>query len=136
MQTSIDLDVLRERTKLEPVQLAIDGSSFIPVLAGLAKDAQIRGTVIVAFQDGALSSPEDKHNIAERFESLYQEQSKISHRFDYFFVENFLSYQRRPPTFAQLRRWRTSAPIVIDFRVIPVRTHACKTQSCCQTGRG
>src|SRR5438477_4523341 len=69
MQTSIDLDVLRERTKFEPVQLALDGSSFVPVLAGLAKDAEIRGTVLVAFQDSALISPDDKQNIAYRYQN-------------------------------------------------------------------
>jgi hypothetical protein len=47
IQLDADLDVLRVRTGLEPVQLAIDGSNFRPVLAGLAADPAIRGTVIV-----------------------------------------------------------------------------------------
>jgi hypothetical protein len=91
MQTGIDLDVLRDKTGLEPVQLAIDGSSFIPVLAGLAKDARITGTVIVAFQDGALIATEGASDIADRYESLYEEQSGAFKQFDYFFVENLLS---------------------------------------------
>ena len=60
MQTAIDLDVLRVRTKQEPVQLAIDASSFIPILAGLAKDPAIRGTVIVSFMDSTLTMPQDQ----------------------------------------------------------------------------
>ena len=42
---------VRARTGLAPVQLAIDGSSFVPVLDGLARDPSIRGTVIVGFID-------------------------------------------------------------------------------------
>ncbi len=68
MQTDIDLDVLRIRTGLEPVQLAIDASSFIPILAGLAKDPAIRGTVIVSFMDSTLTTPEDKNSIANRYQ--------------------------------------------------------------------
>ena len=55
MQCDIDTDVLRERTALEPVQLAIDGNSFVPVLAGLAADPNVRGTVVVSFLDEALA---------------------------------------------------------------------------------
>lgn len=50
VQLGLDLDVLRRETGLEPVQLAIDGSSFIPVFLGLAEDPAITGTVLVDFQ--------------------------------------------------------------------------------------
>jgi len=49
MQLDLDLDTLRTRTGLEPVQLAIDGSSFLPVLEGLASDPRVVGTVLVDF---------------------------------------------------------------------------------------
>jgi hypothetical protein len=49
-----DLDVLRQKTGLEPVQLAIDGSNFLPVLADLAADPAVRGTVLVDLGDHQL----------------------------------------------------------------------------------
>ena len=49
-----DLEVLRHETGLEPVQLAIDGSNFLPVLADLAADPSVRGTVLVDFGDHLL----------------------------------------------------------------------------------
>jgi len=62
MQLDIDLDVLREQSGLEPVQLAIDGSSFMPVLEGLAADPTIIGTVWVDYADHLItdSHKEDK----------------------------------------------------------------------------
>jgi len=62
MQLDIDLDVLRERTGLEPVQLAIDGSSFMLVLEGLAADPTITGTVWVDYADHLITDlrKEDK----------------------------------------------------------------------------
>ncbi len=52
----VDLDVLRRETGLEPVQLAIDGSSFVPVLEDLADDPSITGTVLVGYQDNVVAS--------------------------------------------------------------------------------
>jgi hypothetical protein len=52
VQLDLDLDVLRHETKLEPVQLAVDGSSFIPVLNNLAQDPRVTGTVMVEYEDG------------------------------------------------------------------------------------
>ncbi|MEN3292261.1 MAG: hypothetical protein V7642_1514 [Burkholderiales bacterium] len=54
IQLGVDLDILRKETGLEPVQLAIDGSAFTPVLAGLAADPAIRGTIIVDYYDHAV----------------------------------------------------------------------------------
>lgn len=48
MQLDVDLDVLAATTGLTPVQLAIDGSEFLPVLADLAADESITGTVLVS----------------------------------------------------------------------------------------
>ncbi|MBI5938598.1 MAG: hypothetical protein HY850_12240 [Betaproteobacteria bacterium] len=50
VQLDFDLAVLRDATGLEPVQLAIDGSSFVPILEGLANDPEINGTVLVGIQ--------------------------------------------------------------------------------------
>jgi hypothetical protein len=51
MQLDVDLDTLRDMTGKEPVQLAIDGSSFVSVLADLAADDSVTGTVLVDYQD-------------------------------------------------------------------------------------
>jgi len=59
IQLGIDLDVLRTETGLEPVQLAVDGSSFVPILKGLADDPAILGTILIDYSPnvvaGALS---------------------------------------------------------------------------------
>lgn len=57
MQLDVDLDVLRERTGLEPIQLAIDGTSFVPVLLDLGADNAFRGTVLVDFTDQSAFDP-------------------------------------------------------------------------------
>jgi hypothetical protein len=49
IQLGLDLEVLRRETGLEPVQLAVDGSSFVPILKGLADDPTIRGTILVDY---------------------------------------------------------------------------------------
>jgi hypothetical protein len=54
IQLGVDLEVLRKETGLEPVQLAIDGSAFMPILAGLAADPAIRGTIIIDYYDHAV----------------------------------------------------------------------------------
>lgn len=54
IQLGADLEVLRRETGLEPVQLAIDGSNFMPVLADLAADPGVRGTVILDFSEHLL----------------------------------------------------------------------------------
>src|SRR5262245_61597495 len=56
MHVGIDLDTLRKMTGLEPVQLAIDASSFVPVLGGLADDPRVTGTVVVSFLPRAVEN--------------------------------------------------------------------------------
>ena len=48
IQLGIDLDVLDQMTGRQTIQLAIDGNSFLPVMADLANDIQITGTIIVS----------------------------------------------------------------------------------------
>lgn len=55
IQLDVDLDILRQKTGLEPIQLAIDGDSYVPVLQGLARDPAIRGTVVVDLMPGPVS---------------------------------------------------------------------------------
>jgi len=54
MQLDVDLPTLRQLTGKEPVQLAIDGGSFVPVLADLAADESVKGTVLVDYYDDAV----------------------------------------------------------------------------------
>lgn len=51
MQLDVDLETMAGLTGRPVVQLAIDGSSFVPVLAELASDDRVTGTVIVDYQD-------------------------------------------------------------------------------------
>lgn len=51
IQLDVDVGTLRSLTGMEPVQLAIDGSSFVPVLADLADDERVTGTILVDYQD-------------------------------------------------------------------------------------
>jgi hypothetical protein len=53
----LDLDTLRRETGFEPVQLAVDGSSFVPVLKGLAEDPRVRGTILVDLAENVLTVP-------------------------------------------------------------------------------
>ena len=74
MQTDLDLDVLRAGSKLEPVELALDGSSFVPVLAGLARDSEVTGTVLVGFSDVEVMR-QDAASAATRYETAYEKNS-------------------------------------------------------------
>jgi hypothetical protein len=51
MQLDVDIEKLRDLSGMQPVQLAIDGSSFVSVLADLADDPDVTGTVLVEYQD-------------------------------------------------------------------------------------
>lgn len=61
---------LRQATGLEPVQLAIDGGSFVPVLEGLARDERFRGSIIVSYTDAPLVS--SRPDVATEFEERYE----------------------------------------------------------------
>ncbi|HEX2667172.1 MAG TPA: hypothetical protein VHP13_02260 [Gammaproteobacteria bacterium] len=67
-----DLDTLRRETGLEPVQLAVDGSSFVPVLKGLADDPRITGTVLVDFAQNVLTVPA-KRDAAYDYQRAYEQ---------------------------------------------------------------
>lgn len=55
MLVDMDLGELRRGMGLEPVQLAVGGASFLPVLEDLAQDPQVTGTVLVNFEPQELS---------------------------------------------------------------------------------
>lgn len=66
----LDLQTLRRETGLEPVQLAVDGSSFVPVLRGLADDPRVRGTILVDLAENVLALPA-KPDTAYAYEAAY-----------------------------------------------------------------
>ena len=92
IQLGIDLDVLREVTGLQPVQLAIDGSSFVPVLEGLADDPTVTGTVLISYQDGTIPGG-DRTALPARYEAHYRSRTRAPS--DYRWVEDRLSETMR-----------------------------------------
>jgi len=71
MQIDLDLDTLRRETDLEPVQLAVGGASFLPVMKGLAEDSAVTGTVLVNLEPQELAVNTDA-DAAYKFESQYR----------------------------------------------------------------
>ncbi len=57
IQLGLDLAVLASRTGAPAIQLAIDGSSFVPVLQQLAEDENFTGTVLVSLSEPILEEP-------------------------------------------------------------------------------
>jgi hypothetical protein len=92
VQLDIDIRTLRESTNLEPVQLAIDGSSSLPILKGLADDPAINGTVMVGIQFTDFNVPRKDDGY------LYQshfEQGSYRQALNYKVVETWLQRLRR-----------------------------------------
>jgi hypothetical protein len=90
VQLDLDLDVLRHDMKLEPVQLAVDGSSFIPVLRDLAQDDRVAGTILVEYEDVQVESAETD----DRGKQLVKAWERMPPRRlfpDYAFTEGLLS---------------------------------------------
>lgn len=72
IQLGLDLNVLRQKTGLEPVQLAIDGSSYVPVLNGLARDATIKGTIILDLMPGPVSIDIGSKGTSKQYQHAYE----------------------------------------------------------------
>jgi len=109
MQVDADLGVLRARTGLEPVQLAVDGSSFMPVLEGLAADEAVRGTVIVDLLDPHLTS-HNQQETAYRWQQAYERSRARRELPDFERVERWLSdaWRQRLRSYANDTRPLTS----------------------------
>ena len=87
IQLNVDLEVLRQETGMEPVQLAIDASSYGPIFAGLAADPTIRGTVLVDYTDNPGIDSEGTAAIYQRFYEKYGDGSGYS---PYIWTEKIL----------------------------------------------
>src|SRR4051812_27796643 len=94
MQLDVDLDVLRRRTRLEPVQLAIDGTSFMPILAGLAADPSFRGSVIVDYTDQVVAGS-DAVEIPATYQKAYEAGAPAWRLPDFRTAESWLTDQWR-----------------------------------------
>lgn len=78
IQLGMDMPSLRRMTGLEPVMLAIDGSSVGPVLAGLAKDPDIRGTVLVDVMPAPIISLGTEGGVSQQYQSAYEQRESVS----------------------------------------------------------
>lgn len=94
IQLGMDLDVLRQRTGLEPVQLAIDGSPPLPILDELAHDPNIRGTIIVDYYDYFLK-PANPNDRAKLYEEHFKRASHQIRVVDYEMIESYLTSRLR-----------------------------------------
>ena len=103
VQLGLNLEVLRQLTGLEPVQLAIDGMSPLPVLEGLARDPDIKGVVMVDYYDSMLGS-EDGLNHARIYETRFEKSLASSLLSDDAWIGNDLNYDRIENDLS--RRWR------------------------------
>ncbi len=90
IQLGLSIDTLRRASGLEPVQLAIDGASFIPVLAGLAADPSIKGTVLIDFYNFVPAAPSQ---VGARYEAAYAAIASRGSESPYARVEAGLSEQ-------------------------------------------
>lgn len=118
IQLGIDLDTLRKETGLEPVQLAVDGSSFVPVLKGLADDPTIRGTVLVDYYPGSVEGAfSGEYGAATAFERAFKKHAGEQSLFSLASVEKSLAEMLHE----NLRSFADGAtPLMsLQWRIIP-----------------
>lgn len=123
-QLDLDLTVLRQKTGLEPVQLSMDGTSFVPTLLGLAEDTTITGTVLIDFyfdQVLYLDQAERGALVGARQEAAYKALKK-SYNFNYLTIENKLKsfFNSRLANYADnFRPMDTLFLRVLDDNIMP-----------------
>ncbi len=71
-QLGLDLEVMASESDYVPVQLSIDGSSFLPVLKDLAEDERITGNILVSFSASSLA-PDESSDRAIEWTSYYNQ---------------------------------------------------------------
>jgi hypothetical protein len=92
-QLDTDLDVLARATGKLPVQLAIDGSSYLPVLADLAEDARVTGTILVDAQ-GGVPDPSYQDG-ATMYVSFWRSRQRAGGHVDFTSTESVLTDLRQ-----------------------------------------
>ena len=122
-QLDMDLDVLRQSTGLEPVQLAITGSPFEPVLAGLAADPTIRGTVLVDYYDHNVGVNDGIGAVYERNYETRRGAGEIEELLENELHEHLLSYHYSGKPLNALRIGIMGQPMVgQNMTVLPDRS--------------
>jgi hypothetical protein len=92
-QLDVDLGALAEMTGKQPVQLAIDGSSYVSVLADLAADDRVTGTVLVDYQGGV---PDPNYQDASmRYVEYWRHSERLGATYDFVRMENALAAWRQ-----------------------------------------
>lgn len=76
-QVDVEPDVVAAATGRRAVQLAIDNTSFVPVLAGLAEDPDFAGIVIVDFLE-RFAVPGQRDSMARAWQSAYARRTHLS----------------------------------------------------------
>ncbi len=74
-QLGIDLKALGQITGLEPIQLAIDGTSFVPILQGLANDPSFTGTVIIDYYNSSVMNF-SSGGTSVKYQAYYESEAK------------------------------------------------------------
>jgi hypothetical protein len=114
-QLDIDLPELARATGKMPVQLAIDGSNYVAVLADLAADDRFTGTVIVDYQ-GGVPDPGYK-DAATQYVDFWRHGRQAAGRLDFSRMEAALAGWRQ----ATLRSYADGAGpfAALTIRVLP-----------------
>lgn len=94
IQLGIDPPLLSQLSGMQTIQLAIDGSTYWPILQGLANDPDFIGTVVVDYYEySALDN--DPANLARRYESDYQQKKTKLAYWNFDRLENQLEWYLR-----------------------------------------
>jgi hypothetical protein len=92
-QLDIDLGALAQATGKKPVQLAIDGSSYLPVLADLAADDRVNGIVIIEFHGGV---PDPSYqDAATHYVNAWRNRQHLGATYDFTRMEGVLTDWRQ-----------------------------------------
>lgn len=94
IQLGIDPPLLSQLSGMQTIQLAIDGSSYWPILQGLANDPDFIGTVVVDYYEYS-TLDNDPANLARRYESDYQQKKTKLTYWNFDRLENQLEWGLR-----------------------------------------
>jgi len=126
MQMGIDVDAMRRHTTGTPVQLAISAAPFMPVLANLADDPRITGTVVVSFSMASFCST-TTDSISERWVRHYERLRASRTRLFYEHLEDALGRAVAAVLISQGRGARPQQ-LIWSERATYVRTLPDRTQ--------
>ena len=93
-QLGLDLPLLANLSKMQPVQLALDGASYWPVLRGLANDPDFVGTVIVDYYPHH-ELEDNPGSTSTRYESNYRQNKTQLMEWQFDRIENQLEWRLR-----------------------------------------